>query len=185
MNIEQIIMILEAGKTLAELAKKYKDTVSLGTETSPLLAKLISTGKRTWTYIVGREEEIPKKRKDVAIAVQINMFIAQQVKEYLEKHKIDANMILITNSKDARRTSYLDNNKPEEWREVINDFVEEIRNTERAMGATTFYLFMATPAALAMALGCALGRQRRAYLYNWDPSGGTYWRVSVLPSDIQ
>lgn len=186
MDIKEILEIVAlGGKTLAELVKAWKGSKDIGTRASPLLSFPLPARQRTRSFLIGRKKDLAERKKDIAIAIQVNQFLGLQVKEFLEKEKTDANLILITNSLDIQELKKLDNDKPEEWREVISDFNKEIENTQRIFGATTFHIFLASPSALAIALGAALGRQRRAYVYHWDPTRNTYAKIAVLPKDIK
>jgi len=173
------------GKTLAELAKDAKEVISLGTQAAPLIGILITKGKQTWTYLIGRREEKIEEKEDVAIAIQINRPIAQSVKEYLEREGINAHLVVVTNSQDGVSIKWLDNDKVYQWREVVSDFFEEVQRIQREWGAKTFHLFFATPNALAFTLGCTMSLLYNIRVYNWVAEELSYIRVLTLPRDIR
>jgi hypothetical protein len=177
--------LITFGKTLAELSKDAKEVISLGAEATPLVGLLVSKGKQTWTYLIGRREEKVEEKEDIAIAVQINRSIAQNVKEYLEREGIDAHLVVVTNSQDGVSIKYLDNDKVDEWREVVADFFEEVQRIQREWGAKTFHLFFATPNALAFTLGCKMSLHYNIRVYNWVAEELSYIRVMTLPRDIR
>lgn len=178
--------LITFGKTVAELSKDAKEVISLGTEAAPLIGLLVSTGKQTWTYLVGRKEEKVQEKDDIAIVVQINRPIAQSVKEYLEYEGIDAHLVVVTNSQGGMASmKYLDNDRPSQWREIVSDFFEEVHHIQQEWGAKTFHLFFATPNALAFTLGCKMSVHYNIRVYNWVAEELSYVRVMTLPRDIR
>ena len=178
------IDVFKAGKTFEELTKVVKDFVYVGKHAVPLVGLLYDVGKGAWTYLVGRKNETPRERVDVAVAVQVSMHISESVKAFLEKSSIDANLVLVTNSKDPNELVPLDDFNPEEWRDIVCNFNRTLDRLERAAEAKTFHMFLAAPSALTIALGTALSKHRHAYIYNWLPERRTYTRVAVLPQDL-
>jgi hypothetical protein len=177
--------LITFGKTLAELSKGVKEIISLGTEAAPLIGLLVSQGKQTWTYLIGRKEEKFEEKEDVAIVIQINRPIAQSVKEYLEREGIDAHLVVVTNSQDGMSIKYLDNDKTYQWRDVASDFFEEVQRIQQEWGAKTFHLFFSTPNALTFALGCKMSIHYNVRVYNWVAEELSYVRVMTLPRDIR
>lgn len=173
--------IFAAAKTLGEFAKNVGSVITV----AEMMGVLISKGRQTWTYLVGEEEEELVEKDDVAVMVQINQFLVTTTKKFLENEGIDAHLILITNVEDGSSIEYLDNDKKQEWIDVVADFFDAVTGIERDWGAKTLHVFLAAPAALAFALGCKMSVQHNIRLYNWMAEERSYVRVLTVPRDIR
>lgn len=173
--------IFATAKTLGEFAKDVGQVITL----AEMMGVLISKGRQTWTYLVGEEEEELVEKDDVAVMVQINQFLVTTTKKFLENEGIDARLILITNVEDGGSIKYLDNDKKQEWIDVVSDFFDAVTGIERDWGARTLHVFLAAPAALAFALGCKMSVQHNIRLYNWVAEERSYVRVLTVPRDIR
>lgn len=76
---------------------------------------------------------------------------------YLHKHQIEANYLLITNAPSYNRERSLD--LPSETTAVVHTFYTALDRLNRHIQspAVRKHFFLACPAALAFALGCAWG----------------------------
>lgn len=173
--------IFAAAKTLGEFAKNVGNVITF----AEMIGVLISKGRQTWTYLVGEEEEELVEKDDVAVMVQINQFLVPTTKKFLENEGIDAHLVLITNVEDGSSIKYLDNDKKQEWIDVVADFFDAVTEIERNWGAKTLHVFLAAPAALAFALGCKMSVQHNIRLYNWVAEERSYVRVLTVPRDIR
>jgi len=173
--------IFATAKTLGEFAKNVGSVITL----AEMMGVLISKGRQTWTYLVGEEKYELVEKDDVAVMVQINQFLVSTTKKFLENERIDAHLILITNAEDGSSIKYLDNDKKQEWIDMVADFFDAVTKIERDWGARTFHVFLAAPAALAFALGCKMSVQHNIRLYNWVAEERSYVRVLTVPRDIR
>ena len=173
--------IFATTKTLGEFAKNVGSVITVAEMTGVLISK----GRQTWTYLVGKKEEELVEKDDVAVMVQINQFLVPTTKKFLENEGIDAHLILITNVEDGSLIKYLDNDKKQEWIDVVADFFDAVTGIERDWGAKTLHVFLSAPAALAFALGCKMSVQHNIRLYNWVAEERSYVRVLTVPRDIR
>jgi len=173
--------IFATAKTLGEFANNVGSVITV----AEMMGVLISKGRQTWTYLVGKKEEELVEKDDVAVMVQINQFLVPTTKKFLENEGIDAHLILITNVEDGGSIKYLDNDKKQEWIDVVADFFDAVTGIERDWGARTLHVFLAAPAALAFALGCKMSVQHNIRLYNWVAEERSYVRVLTVPRDIR
>ncbi len=173
--------IFTTAKTIGDFAKNAGNAITL----IDTVGVLISKGKQTWTYLMGKEDEELIEKDDVAIMVQINQFLLATTREFLEREGIDAHLVLTTNVEGGETIQYLDNDKKYEWIDVVSDFYDAVMQIERDWGAKTIHVFLATPAALAFALGCKMSVHHNIRLYNWVAEERSYVRVLTVPRDIR
>ncbi len=168
--------------------------------------KILQKGKRLVTYLfAGKTEnatlsvdanakasglvpvslEVPIVEKDeVAILVDITKRSLKDVAAYLDRQKIDANLIVITNDPAySSQVNFLDPLNAAEWEELLSDFSVAMNAIQHAVGAVRLHIFIAAPVALAFGLGCMWGTVSKANVYHWD--GDTYQLITHISRKLK
>lgn len=193
---EKLTGILDIlGKTFREASSEYRQKlIDFKIPRFPLYGLEVYKGEGMWAYLLSREvTKEYEERSDVAIAVQISRSIMRSVVEFIEREKVSAHVVLFSNKESPIGDPvYLDYRNPDEWRKVVRDFTKLLNRTQLEMGDRDYHVFLGIPAALALGLGCAFDKYKRAFIYDWVPKkydwvpkGGTYSRVLTLPKDLR
>jgi hypothetical protein len=113
------------------------------------------------------------QKEDVAIVVEISRPSVQDVVNYLDSKKIDANLVVITTvkSRGSKPVKGLSESRPGEWTEVVQEFSVAIDKVKREMGAAHIHIFLSTPLPLAFGLGAVWGTVDQAQIYHWKKNG--------------
>lgn len=140
--------------------------------------KVLQQGKKLYTYLVGKfkddeaEEEQAatiEPKENVAILVDINRRLLQDVARYLDAQDIDANLVIVTN--DPAYSSlirFLDVEDPDEWESLVQDFNRAINVIKQAVGSARLHFFLSTPLPIAFGLGSVWGTVDEATVYHWE-----------------
>lgn len=113
--------------------------------------------------------------KDIAIVVSIARPVRTTVDEFLYKNRIMAEIVQI---EGKGRLSQ----KEEDWTAIVAEFYQIIWKIQSMLGAPTYHLFVAAPAALTFALGAVLGLNYDVHVYHWF--GDDYKEVLVTSSKL-
>jgi hypothetical protein len=157
------------------------------TSAGTTVVKVIQKGKHLVTYMTGKKKnkegnnqaasalaaysgpEPIAEKKDVAVVVDIARRSLRDVEKYLVEHKIDANLIVVTNDPlYGSQTKMLDENKPDDWEEMIKEFNTAINAIKHAVGAVNIHIFMSVPLPVAFGMGAVWGTVDRARIYHWN-----------------
>jgi len=167
-----LVKVLQNGKHLA--------TVAVGKKNA---AKRSKAKERAATQHKKAPDQIVRK-KNAAVVVEISRPAVQDAASFLEKKKIDANLVVITAAKDGSQSlDGLDENKPKMWFEVVQEFNDAITVVKKEMGAVHMHIFLATPVALAFGLGAVWGTVDEATIYHWN--GKEYKQVLEIKREIR
>lgn len=155
--------------------------------TGATVVKVIQKGKQLVTYLAGKKKSNAGKEKppselaayygpepiaekgDVAVVVDIARRSLRDVEKYLVKHKLDANLIVVTNDPTyGSQSKMLDENKPEDWEEMVREFNTAINAIKHAVGAVKIHFFMSVPLPVAFGMGTVWGTVDQAQVYHWN-----------------
>ena len=148
------------------------------------LELILWAGKHLKVWVESRTPDTESKAKtakpkkmpgDIAIAVRISRLNVQDVKAYLAAHKIDAEVLVIANTREDEVVHLL--NDPDAWEEIVREFYTAFTKIQAERGAKRFHIFLAAPAALAFAMGCTMSTLYDVHLYQWDLDRQTYVEV--------
>ncbi len=107
-------------------------------------------------------------KQDVAILIDINRRMLMDVSRHLDKNKIDADLIIITNDeKYSSEIKFLQDDKPEEWEEIVRDFSKVINAVKFSVGQANVHIFMSVPLPVAFGLGSVSGTVDNANIYHY------------------
>jgi hypothetical protein len=187
---------------------QMKSVIDLGTSLYTIGSAgvtVLQKGKQLITYAVGKAnakqeaslEKKPKrasrKRKtkitfdknNVAVVVEVSRPTVQDAVNYLAAKKIDSNLIVITTIKKTGTQSIqgLDDNKPRQWTELVQEFSTAMDAIKREAGTAHVHIFMATPVALAFGLGAVWGTVDHATIYHWN--GKEYKHVIKINRELR
>lgn len=153
------------------------DFVTLGTAAANIAVQAFKTGKRLVTFLIRRKqkdgtaEESLKKtsEKHVAILVDINRRLLQDVAAYLERQGIEADFVLVTNDENyGPKPKFLDPHKPEEWTEMVREFSEAMNKVKHEIGSAHAHFFISAPMPVAFGIGSVWGTVDEATVYHWE-----------------
>ncbi|MDY6876462.1 MAG: SAVED domain-containing protein [Chloroflexota bacterium] len=155
--------------------------------------KLLERGKNLYTYLVGRlkdgeaEKQKPttvEPKEDVAILVDINRRLLQDVAQYLHTQGIDANLIIVTNDPAySSQVRFLSVEDSEEWETLVQDFNQAINVIKHTVGSARLHFFLSTPLPIAFGLGSVWGTVDEATVYHWER--GTYHPVMNISRQLR
>jgi hypothetical protein len=168
-----VVKVLQQGKQLTTVAvgKKKTQTRSAAGTRKPARVK------------TGTSERIAVK-KNVAIVVEVSRPAVQDAARFLQRKKMDANLIVVTRiKKQGQSAEGLDEDDPKVWFEMVQEFSTAIDAIKREMGAVHMHIFMATPVALAFGLGAVWGTVDEATIYHWNSR--EYKRVLEIRRDLR
>lgn len=177
--------IVELAKAGMEIIQQVEPGVKSAAEVTTSLAtigtavvKVLQKGKTLYTYFIGKrkdeETEEPGSveimpKADVAVLVDINRRMLQDVANYLDGQGIDANLVIVTNDPAySDKVRFLDAQAPDEWEELVQDFNSAIGIIKHAVGNARLHFFLSTPLALAFGLGSVWGTVDEATVYHWE-----------------
>jgi hypothetical protein len=135
--------------------------------------KTAARGKKTVKAAI---EEPQITKEDVAIVVDISRRALVDVAAFLDKQKIDADIVMVTN--DAAYgpdVKFLDANSEAEWLDVVREFVSMMNKIKRVRGGARVHIFLAAPLPLVFAMGAVWGTVDEASVYHWEQN--TYHKV--------
>jgi hypothetical protein len=181
-------------EVVEQINPKLKSVIDAGTSLYTIGSagvKVLQQGKQLITYAVGKTEKssapiskTPKRKKpvpeilfqkgDVAIVVEISRPAVRDVVSYLERRKIDANLVVITTVKPRgpKPVKGLNESRPAQWTELVQEFSVAIDKVKREMGSAKIHIFLSTPLALTFGLGAVWGTVDPAQVYHWKSTGG-------------
>lgn len=188
---------------LASIEKAGAVLGTLGTA----VVRVIQKGRQLVVYLVSRldrgssgaapapsdlvavsDDEPITHKDDVAILVDINRRMLQDVARYLDEQKIDADLIIVTNDPTyGPKTKFLDVNHPDEWSEMVREFNQAWERIKHAVGGARVHIFLSTPLPLAFGLGSVWGTVDRAMIYHYDPGseGAKYFPVMQVSRELR
>jgi hypothetical protein len=177
--------LLSAGKASIYVIQKGAKLISY-LITRPNNKEKASTDKdKKSTRKSKQKSSEPEFSKDnVVILVDINRRMVVDVTKYLDMHKIDADLVIITNdSTYGSAIKPLDVNKPEEWESIVRDFMGATDKIKRMAGGRNIHIFLSTTLTLAFALGSVWGTIDEATIYHWE--GMTYFPVMKISRSLR
>lgn len=155
--------------------------------------KVLQQGKKLYIYLVGKFKKKEEKKgepttiepkEDVAILVDINRRLLQDVAQYLNTQDIDANLVIVTNDPAySSQIRFLDVEDPEEWETLVRDFNQTINVIKHAVGSARLHFFLSTPLPIAFGLGSVWGTVGEATVYHWEK--GTYHPVMKISRQLR
>jgi len=154
--------------------------------------KVLQQGKKLYTYLIGKfkDDEAQERqttiepKEDVAILVDINRRLLQDVARYLDAQEIDANLIIVTNDPTySSQIRFLDVEDPDEWESLVRDFNQAINIIKQAVGGARLHFFLSTPLPIAFGLGSVWGTVDKATVYHWE--SGTYHPVMKVSRQLR
>ena len=153
-----VVKVLQQGKQLTTVAVGKKKTQ----------AKSAAGTRKPARVGAGTSERIAVK-KNVAIVVEVSRPAVQDAARFLQRKKMDANLIVVTRiNKQGQFIEGLDEDDPKVWFEMVQEFSTAIDAIKREMGAVRMHIFLATPVALAFGLGAVWGTVDEATIYHWN-----------------
>jgi hypothetical protein len=167
------------------------------------VVKVVQKGHQAVTYLITRRKEerltdqggavdvsaIPDdaplvEKSDVALIVDINRRIVQDVARYLDGEGVDADLVILTNTPDySDTTTFLDPEDAEAWTELVKEFNVGLTRIKRAVGSARLHIFLSTPLALAFGLGTVWGTVDNAVIYHWED--GTYHPAMEISRELR
>ncbi len=153
------------------------DFVTLGTAAANIAVQALKTGKRLVTFLITRKqtdkpvEAQPKAngKKHIAILVDINRRMLQDVAGYLERRGIEADFVLVTNDEDyGPEPKFLDPQRPEEWTEMVREFSQAMNKVKHEIGGAHAHFFISAPMPVAFGIGSVWGTVDTATVYHWQ-----------------
>jgi hypothetical protein len=163
----------DAVKNAAEIGGGAVTLLSKGRR---MVAYLINTVKPSKPAAAGNAKTASRKRRDVAILVEVARPMGNDVAQYLAGRKIKADIVLITT--DAKQTGQLaplDVNDQKAWSALATEFRMHINRVKSEIGGAKVHLFFSAPLPVVFAAGCIWGTVDEATVYHWDK--GTYHPV--------
>ncbi len=185
-------MIIEALKFFEAVKPGVEGAVAVGTalvSSSKASIYVIQKGAKLISYFITRKPKaknttLRTTKSDVAILVDINRRLLSDVGTYLDKHKIDADIIIITNDPTySGNIKFLSPSDNDEWRELVQEFSTAMNGIKRTVGSAHLHIFLSTPLPLAFALGAVWGTVDEATIYHWE--NNTYWPVMPISRDLR
>lgn len=193
MDMTFIIAAIKFFENIGPAADGAKAAGALLASTAQVTIYVVKHGAKILSYLIKRpksgDKSAPSKQldisqDDVAIVVDISQPILENVRDYLEKRNIDADVILITNrTRYADKPQFLNIKDESEWEAVVRDFVDVMYQVRRATPGRRIHIFSAAPVPLSFALGAMWGTVQTATLYHWQDD--TYNPVIRVTRDIR
>lgn len=178
MDIAQILdAIKQAQPTLTAVADTGTALVTIG----GWAVNVFQAGKKANTFRIRRSTKGKggKNRTptDVALVIDVTWSIAPHVLNFLRENKIDAEMLLMVNNQQSGDGRWLNSKQPKEWEDAVHDFSAVMKKIRMEMPSAQVHIFIASPVALAFAMGAAWGTVYRATVYHWDSDHSAYFPV--------
>lgn len=139
---------------------------------------------RTKKTAATTQDEIQVTKDDVAIIVDISRRALVDVAGFLEKQKIDADIVLVTNDPSYEaQVKFLNPESEEEWNEITLEFKSLMNRIKRTSGGKRVHIFLAAPAPLVFAMGAVWGTVDEANVYHWE--NNTYNKVIAISRKLR
>jgi hypothetical protein len=130
------------------------------------------------------QNEIQITKDDVAIIVDISRRALVDVAGFLDKQKIDADIVLVTNDPSYEaQVKFLNPESEEEWNEITLEFKSLMNKIKRTSGGKRMHIFLAAPAPLVFAMGAVWGTVDEASVYHWEHN--TYNKVIAISRKLR
>ncbi|MCL4709314.1 SAVED domain-containing protein [bacterium] len=159
---------------------------------------VVKKGAQLITYLITRredEEEIPTAplnitRPHVAILVDLNRRMLQDVARYLDEQNLDADMLIVTNDPAySDKVKFLDPDKPDEWTELVQEFTATMNAIKHQLGGAQVHIFLSTPLPLAFGLGAVWGTVDLATIYHYQEikkeNRSTYYPAMKISRELR
>lgn len=190
-----VIQEIEPGVSAA-----LKVGTALGTMGSAVV-KVIQKGQQLVSYLISRrkpaaepqepagveaeKEELPVTTKsDVALLVDINRRMLQDVARFLDEQDIDADLIVVTNDPAySGKIKFLDPRDASEWTDLVKEFNAAMNAVKHAAGGARVHVFLSTPLPLAFGCGSVWGTVDEATVYHYEK--GTYFPVLQVSRELR
>ena len=172
-----------AGATLVTVLQKGKQLITY------FARKKTSTKKKTAVDAQNKRRaagagKLAAIQRDIAIVVDISRRSLRDVERYLMTNMIDADLIVVTNDpRYGPQTKSMDENDPQDWLDVVQDFNMTINAIKHELGATNMHIFISAPVAIAFGLGTVCGTVDRVMVYHWNQT--EYKRVLSITRDLR
>ena len=153
------------------------DLITLGTAAANVVVQMFKSGKWLSTFLIsakqagGSEEDQPAAtgERHVAILVDINRRMLQDVAAYLDRQGIEADLVVVTNDENyGPAPKFLDPQKPEEWTEMVREFSDTMNRIKREIGGARTHFFISAPMPIAFGIGAVWGTVDEATVYHWE-----------------
>lgn len=138
---------------------------------------VVKKGAQLITYLIkprDDEQQPPSApltitRPHVAILVDINRRMLQDVARYLDEQKLDADMLVVTNDPAyGDKVKFLDPAKPGEWTSLVQEFTATMNAIKHQLGGAHVHIFLSAPLPLVFGLGAVWGTVDEATVYHWE-----------------
>lgn len=159
---------------------------------------VVKKGAQLITYLITRredEEQPPSaplaiSRPHVAILVDINRRMLQDVARYLDEQNLDADLLVVTNDPAyGDKVKFLDPNQPEEWTELVQEFTATMNAIKHQLGGAQVHIFLSTPLPLAFGLGAVWGTVDLATVYHYQEikkeNRSTYYPAMKISRELR
>jgi NACalpha-BTF3-like transcription factor len=189
--------IIEAIKFFENIKPAVEGLSATGTviaSTASVTISVIKNGAKMFSYLIKRPEKKSSTKKaksgnldissdDIAIVVDIAQPILENVGVYLKEHKIDADVVLVTNrEKYSDKPLFLKLDETE-WEKVVSDFVDIMYEVRRSSAGRKIHIFSSAPVPISFAIGAMWGTVQNATLYHWQDDA--YHAVIRVRRDIR
>jgi len=123
-----------------------------------------------------KREGLEITKPDIAIVVDISRRALVDVAGFLDKQKVDADIVMVTNDPAyGAQVKFLNPESEEEWSEITLEFKSLMNKIKRAAGGKRVHIFLAAPLPLVFAMGAVWGTVDEAAVYHWEQN--TYHKV--------
>lgn len=197
--MDTVQFVQEALKTFEAIKPGIEGMIATGSALSATTkgsVYVLQKGTKFISYLIqsGRKKPVKKssggKRKpaptskdkftiakdDVAIVVDISRRILTNVAGFLDKQKIDADIVMVTNDPSyGEQVIFLNPESEKEWNDVILEFKTLMNKIKRTAGGKRVHLFFSAPLPLVFAMGAVWGTVDDAVVYHWE--NNTYHKV--------
>jgi hypothetical protein len=159
---------------------------------------VVKKGAQLITYLITRREDEQKPpsaslaitRPHVAILVDINRRMLQDVARYLDEQNLDADLLVVTNDPAyGDKVKFLDPNQPEEWTALVQEFTATMNAIKHQLGGAQVHIFLSTPLPLAFGLGAVWGTVDLATVYHYQEikkeNRSTYYPVMKISRELR
>lgn len=189
--------IIEAIKFFENIKPALEGLTATGTviaSTASVTISVIKNGAKMFSYLIKRPEKKTTGQKthsgnldissdDIAIVVDIAQPILENVGAYLQAHKIEADVVLVTNrEKYSDKPLFLKLDEAE-WEQVVRDFVDIMYEVRRSSAGRKIHIFSSAPVPISFAIGAMWGTVQNATLYHWQDDN--YHPVVHVRRDIR
>lgn len=88
---------------------------------------------------------------------------------YLNKRKIDADIVMVTNDPAyGAQVKFLNPESEGEWNGIVLEFKTMMNKIKRSAGGRRVHIFLAAPLPLVFAMGAVWGTVDDASVYHWE-----------------